>query len=48
MSTVSAIHCPGFRDTWYFSVYGWPAIPVPGGCTASGLPIGLHGVFFRT
>jgi aspartyl-tRNA(Asn)/glutamyl-tRNA(Gln) amidotransferase subunit A len=33
---------PGFRNTSYFSFYGLPAISVPCGFTASGLPIGLQ------
>lgn len=32
----------GFRNTSYFSFYGLPAISVPCGFTASGLPIGLQ------
>jgi aspartyl-tRNA(Asn)/glutamyl-tRNA(Gln) amidotransferase subunit A len=32
----------GFRNTSYFSYYGLPAISVPCGFTASGLPIGLQ------
>lgn len=32
----------GFRNTSYFSYYGLPAISVPCGLTASGLPIGLQ------
>ena len=32
----------GFRNTSYFSVYGLPAISVPCGFTAAGLPIGLQ------
>jgi aspartyl-tRNA(Asn)/glutamyl-tRNA(Gln) amidotransferase subunit A len=33
---------PGFRNTSYFSAYGLPAISVPCGFTAAGLPIGLQ------
>lgn len=33
---------PGFRNTSYFSFFGLPAISVPCGFTASGLPIGLQ------
>jgi aspartyl-tRNA(Asn)/glutamyl-tRNA(Gln) amidotransferase subunit A len=33
---------PGFRNTSYFSYYGLPAVSVPCGFTASGLPIGLQ------
>jgi aspartyl-tRNA(Asn)/glutamyl-tRNA(Gln) amidotransferase subunit A len=32
----------GFRNTSYFSFYGLPAISVPCGFTAAGLPIGLQ------
>jgi aspartyl-tRNA(Asn)/glutamyl-tRNA(Gln) amidotransferase subunit A len=32
----------GFRNTSYFSFYGLPAISLPCGFTASGLPIGLQ------
>jgi aspartyl-tRNA(Asn)/glutamyl-tRNA(Gln) amidotransferase subunit A len=32
----------GFRNTSYFSYYGLPAISVPCGFTAAGLPIGLQ------
>ena len=33
---------PGFRNTSYFSYFGLPAISVPCGFTAAGLPIGLQ------
>jgi aspartyl-tRNA(Asn)/glutamyl-tRNA(Gln) amidotransferase subunit A len=32
----------GFRNTSYFSFYGLPAVSIPCGFTASGLPIGLQ------
>jgi aspartyl-tRNA(Asn)/glutamyl-tRNA(Gln) amidotransferase subunit A len=33
---------PGFRNTSYFSYFGLPAVSVPCGFTAAGLPIGLQ------